>query len=422
MLTSNNIYGNVLPNAGLYGIYLTGSSGNLLTSNSVYGNQSHNSGLYGIYSQSSSNNNFFISDYVYGNTGNMNTNGVYTSGSTGNVWVGGDLGYSTTSVSSPDSTSEVVFSGSNNLTLKKVLVNPTPGISTASISGTGSYVLNYSTGVLRVYGDYMLSGSTLTLDYANELYASTATTPLVMIGTESGFVVNSTSDTYAVSQLVTMVYNGPNWTVTGSSTGFICNASGAGYSCGSPVQFTVTMPAGNATGDTACFGLIAGSQDQNTQKVLYPGALSGFNNGRSKIEILTGAGFDAEGTASSPTIITELANGGTYYTFVDSGAFTVNNASFTYMDESGIQLFGGAGPATAPLPSAPLLLTTWARASLRPHLDHPERGHQFHDHADGCHLQLHHRQQVQLQLHDPELFGRPAVEQPELQRPVVRRQ
>ena len=38
-----------------------------------------------------------------------------------------------------------------------------------------------------------------------------------------------------------------------------------------------------------------------------------------------------------------LAGGGTYYTFVDSGAFTVQYASFTDMDESGIEL-NGTGP------------------------------------------------------------------------------
>src|ERR1019366_1653367 len=54
------------------------------------------------------------------------------------------------------------------------------------------------------------------------------------------------------------------------------------------------------------------------------------------------AGFSAQGQAGSPTTITMLG-GSTYYTFVDSGVFTVSYASFTYMDESGIQLFGGAG-------------------------------------------------------------------------------
>ena len=42
----------------------------------------------------------------------------------------------------------------------------------------GCYVLNYSTnpGVVEVYGDYEVAGTTLTLDYATQLYTSTATT------------------------------------------------------------------------------------------------------------------------------------------------------------------------------------------------------------------------------------------------------
>ena len=38
-----------------------------------------------------------------------------------------------------------------------------------------------------------------------------------------------------------------------------------------------------------------------------------------------------------------MLGGSTYYTFVDSGAFTVNYASFTFMDESGIHLLN-SGP------------------------------------------------------------------------------
>src|SRR6185295_9458615 len=54
------------------------------------------------------------------------------------------------------------------------------------------------------------------------------------------------------------------------------------------------------------------------------------------------AGFSAVGDPAYPTTITMLG-GSTYYTFVDSGVFTVSYASFTNMDESGIQL-NGSGP------------------------------------------------------------------------------
>ena len=44
-----------------------------------------------------------------------------------------------------------------------------------------------------IYGDYTVSGSTLSLDYAANLYASTATTPKTMLGSGwSTLQVNST--------------------------------------------------------------------------------------------------------------------------------------------------------------------------------------------------------------------------------------
>ena len=96
-----------------------------------------------------------------------------------------------------------------------------------------------------------------------------------------------------------------------------------------------------ATGDIVNFALIAASSDTNRQKSLQFALLtSGWNNNRSKIEIPAGLGFEAIGTVSSPTIVTMLPTGGTYYTFVDSGSFNVSYASFTFMDENGIQLAG----------------------------------------------------------------------------------
>src|SRR5205814_1493087 len=83
-----------------------------------------------------------------------------------------------------------------------------------------AYNLNYATGTLRVYGDYTASGSTVTLDYASQVYASTATTPKTMRG--SGWTtlrVDSTNDTNALSQLITVTWDGANYNVVGSSSG-----------------------------------------------------------------------------------------------------------------------------------------------------------------------------------------------------------
>src|SRR6202023_3025923 len=102
-------------------------------------------------------------------------------------------------------------------------------------------------------------------------------------------------------------------------------------------------------GDKADFALIAASSDTLTTKKLQFGKAAtasstwNANTGRSKIEISTGAGFHAVGQVGNPTLIDWINSGSTYYTFVDSGMFTVQYASFTNMDENGIWL-SGTGP------------------------------------------------------------------------------
>jgi len=137
----------------------------------------------------------------------------YTTASTGNTFVSNNIGYSSASVASPDTTAEILFDNAttSNLTLKASWVNPTPGIPSSNFVSTGTYLVNYSTnsGQVQVYGDYTVSGSTLTLDYATQLYASSATTPKTMRG--SGWTtlrVDSTNDANAASQLVTVTWDG----------------------------------------------------------------------------------------------------------------------------------------------------------------------------------------------------------------------
>ena len=88
---------------------------------------------------------------------------------------------------------------------------------------------------------------------------------------------------------------------------------------------------------------MAASNDVNTTKTLLFGASSStWNHGRSKLEVATAAGFHAVGTQSNPTLI-DMMPGSTYYSFTDSGTLTVSFASFTHLDEGGIQL-NGKGP------------------------------------------------------------------------------
>src|SRR5262249_47029023 len=87
----------------------------------------------------------------------------------------------------------------------------------------------------------------------------------------------------------------------------------------------------------------SGAGDANIQKFLLFGPSSStFNKGRSKIEIAPGSGLRAVGVSTAPTLVT-MMGGATYYSFVDSGAFTAQYASFTNVDENGLWL-NGSGP------------------------------------------------------------------------------
>ena len=235
------------------------------------------------------------------------------------------------SISSPDNGGhgEVVLTagGVGNFILKNSFVNPSGGISTAAFNTAGTYLVSYNqnaaTGTVVVYGDYQLAGSTLSLDYANNLYSSTATTPMDMSGHGNSASINSTYDANAVSQLVTATYNGATWDIAGSSTGVLC--SGVGTSAtdcpsGANKQFNITLTKGGSvtTGDVVNFALIAVSSDTNVQKELLFGPAAGtYNNGSPKIEIAPNAGLHAVGqSAASPSLISMLSGGGTYYTFV----------------------------------------------------------------------------------------------------------
>ena len=198
-------------------------------------------------------NNILVGNYVYSNfTNQAGSGGVWLEGTaSGNLWVGGGLGYTPAGVPAPDGNAEVYMDNSaNNLVMKNALVNPSPGIPGSDFQTAGEYLVNYSSGVVQVYGDYVVNGSTLTLDYASQLYTSTSTNLKLMIGSGHAATVNTTSDANAVSQLISITYNGSNWIVTGSSTtGTLCTIAAGGNtgspaSCGSPVQFTLTVNPG----------------------------------------------------------------------------------------------------------------------------------------------------------------------------------
>ena len=236
-LLSNNVFLNNGLNTDGGGVDM--ANDDLSVSNNIYSNCS------GVFFNGSANNTL-ISDSIYGAItcgANDSALAMDNTSNTGNVCVGCILGYTRSGYSAPDASNEVGLGvNTSNVTFKSSLINPAIGIINSNSFSSTKYILIYSTSpsVVQVYGDYQLSGSTLTLDYANQLYSSTATIPVVMSGAESasGFAVNSTSDTYAVSQLVTLVYNSGSsqWVVTGSSSGLICSMAVGTANCGSPVQ------------------------------------------------------------------------------------------------------------------------------------------------------------------------------------------
>ena len=274
---NNTISNNILYN-GHSGL-LVFANNNLFASNIVY-----NDSNWGIDFNLAAANNLFINNSVYGHaTGGVN---IQTN-ATGNTFVDSKLGYSAAGVSLPDSSNEVVFqnTGSRSLILKNSWVNPAAPIDTTGIDSTGTYVLNYSTGIVQVYGDYTVSGATWTFDYATQLYPSSNTTPKAMKGSGTTFTVNSTSDTTAASQLVTMTWDGSVWQVVGSSTGNMGTYSGTGVSRPFPAANTQFMLTINYTtpsiGDSGDFGLIAASQDSEVRKQLLFGKnAAALNQGR----------------------------------------------------------------------------------------------------------------------------------------------
>jgi len=63
-----------------------------------------------------------------------------------------------------------------------------------------------------------------------------------------------------------------------------------------------------------------------------------FNSGRSRLGVDATGGLVLRGISGTPTLFDRLDTNSTYYTFIDSGAFTMEFANATNMDFNGIQL------------------------------------------------------------------------------------
>ncbi|MFC1522486.1 fibronectin type III domain-containing protein [Elusimicrobiota bacterium] len=340
----NKIFGN-----GLRGVNISYSDENKIVSNIVESNAGHGFLVYSFNEALAATDNILLSNYSFSNT----SYGIYLTGP-GNIFIDGVLGYDEQGNSAPNTLAETGCAPEGGAILKNTRVNPSAGIVTSACIADYfliSYNQDYDTGTVRIWGDYSLSGSTLTLDYNTDLYASTATVPDITKGTSiSAISVNSTNDANALSQLVTVKYNSSDnlWHVTGSSSGAMGTLAAGGGTAdfpGASAQFNLTLTAASdQDGDRADFILLAASNDANIQKkLLFGPSVTSFNQGRSKITIDTDAGIVLAGDPQEYTLVDMFSSGSTYYTFVDSGAFTAEFSSFTNMDPSGIQLSGNAG-------------------------------------------------------------------------------
>ncbi len=331
---------------GAYGAYFAGSPGNILGGNFYYSNAS--GGVFlgqasGVLS---------AGDRAYSNYGP----GLSVSGSSGGIFAGGWLGYDVSGASVPDAVSEVYLDPAlaGSLTLDGSWVNASAPVSTAGFKA-GSWLLSYgqngSSGTLRLWGDYAIAGSTLTLDRSARLYSSFSTAPKLMRGGGHSITGLATDDASARSEIVTVEDEGGDlWRVYGSSSGVLGSFTAGPYSSyafsGPGLSFTLNVGGSPAAGDALDFATVPASDDAGLQKKLLFGPASGsYNNGRSKLEIASSGGISLLGGAdgSGYTVVDRLDPSSTYYTLVDSGAFTAEHSSFTNMDQDGIQLSGAGG-------------------------------------------------------------------------------
>jgi hypothetical protein len=361
LVFNNNVYSNGLVGVSVFGASSTTIAGNriffnnqagiqlsngaertVVVDNKIYGNTSN-----GVNS-ADANHNFFIHNNYWANVAYS----LRFDQSTGTIVAGDTLGFDNSGAANPSLNGEIDFATTGeteNLVLLNANVHTSSGIRREGFNQEGNFLLSYtqsySTGQLNIIGDYQVRGATLTLDHATRLYGSSATPVRLMRGNGHTGEICQVYGNNAKTQGVFIEYNGSTWDVLSDAGGFLGTINGDG-SCndipaGTP-QFELKVTEGAPIKfDRLEAAIFARSPDANTRKLLIFGSgADGFRQARSKLSIAESGGISLIGTSDQPTLIGKM-NGATYYTFVDSGAFTVQYASFTNADSHGIQLTGG---------------------------------------------------------------------------------
>jgi|CXWL01.1.fsa_nt_gi predicted metal-binding protein len=329
----------------------SGVTGTVLAQNEFYGNTSDGIHIQTFYS------NFSTITIVGGHSYANGASGIDIKDYQGVTIADTAFGYNEAGDSqNNDLGNEIdIMVGDNNdpeqIVMRGVRVN-TGGIATTGLEKSSasvvSYDENYATGTVIVRGDYTISQTTMTLDYNQRLYLSSTTPSRLMRGSGHSLTVCSTNDDNAISQLIMVQRAAGVWQVKGSSSGVMGTLSagggcpGTGFPAGTPqVYLALTEGGSPAENDALDFTLLSASKSALMQKkLLFGRGDPGFRGGRSKLTVAASGGLSLTGIAGAPTLI-DMVAGGTYYALVSTGAFTMNYASMSNTDNTGLRLYGG---------------------------------------------------------------------------------
>lgn len=304
--------------SGFYGIYLNNTSNVTLTANNVYGDQ------VGIYLSTSSHNTLTANNAYFA----LAASGIVLYQSFSNSLTGNNI-YMNAIYS-------MEMNGSLNNNLVSNTFSGSNGIGLYIHSGawgnqisSSSFYANLGTGII--------SGSTgtictfCTFGYTPSGVASPNTTAQVAAG-QGGNLTLKNALVYSTNSVDTTQF---------TSSGTYLLSYNQNFSTGTVLLYGDYRLSGPTMRLDYNAETYTGAGDQFVQKkLLFGPSASSFDNGRSKITLDNKSSFHAVGVSTAPTLISWINSSATYYTFVDSGVFTVEFASFTNMDENGIQLSG----------------------------------------------------------------------------------